>query len=259
MRLHEYAWGAEDAPEVVCVHGVTGHALRFRRLAERLAARRRVRAVDLRGHGRSGYEEPWTIAAHVGDLAETAGAPADWIGHSFGGRLVVELAAREPALVRRAVLLDPALWAPPDYAAARAAEQLAGFTYASPEEAVEARATAAGLGFLAHAPREGLEEEVAQHLVEAPDGRFRYRYSDEAIAAAWHEMATLPPSFDRVRVPTLLVLGRLSKLVSGSELEDYRAALGDLLQVVVVPGGHIPLWDAFEETAAALERFLDAG
>ena len=95
--------------------------------------------------------------------------------------------------------------------------------------------------------------------MQAPDGRFRYRYSDEAIAAAWHEMATPPPSFDRVRVPTLLVLGRLSKLVSGSELEDYRTALGDLLEVVVVPGGHIPLWDAFEETASAIESFLAGG
>ncbi len=121
---------------------------------------------------------------------------------------------------------------------------------------MEARVGGSGLGWLAHTPLEALEEEVAEHLVESPDGRYRYRYSPEAVAAAWHEMATEPPAPDRVRVPTLLVLGSRSKLVSGGELEAYRAALGDLLVVTVVPGGHIPLWDAFEQTAAAVANFL---
>jgi len=215
-----------------------------------------VRSVDLRGHGRSGWEEPWTIEAHVGDLAETAGGPANWIGHSFGGRLVVELAARRPELVRRAVLLDPALWVPPDFATARADEQLAGVSFGSPAEAVEARAAGSGLGWLAHTPRSALEEEIREHLVESPDGRYRYRYSPEAVAAAWHEMATEPPAFEHVRVPTLLVLGSRSKLVSGGELEAYRSALGDQLEVLVVPGGHLPLWDAYDETAAAVDGFL---
>jgi lipase len=192
----------------------------------------------------------------VDDLAETAGGPADWIGHSFGGRLVVEVAARRPELVQRAVLLDPALWAPPDFATARAEEQLAGVSFASPAEAVEARAASTGLGWLAHTPRETLEEEIREHLVESPDGRYRYRYSSEAVAAAWHELATAPPPFETARVPTLLVLGRHSKLVSGGELEAYREGLGDLLEVVVVPGGHNPLWDSFEETAAAVDSFL---
>jgi lipase len=257
VLLHEHDWGTEDAPPVICLHGVTGHGGRFRRLAEeRLAARHRVRAFDLRGHGRSGWEEPGTIAAYLEDLVETAGGPADWIGHSFGGRLVFELAARRPDLVERAVLLDPALWVPPDFAAVRAEEQLAGISFGSPEEAIEARATGTGLGWLAHTRPEALEEEVAEHLVESPDGRFRYRYSPEAAAAVWHELATPPADFAEATVPTLLVLGRHSKLVSAGELEAYRAALGEQLAVVVVPGGHLPLWDAFDETAAAVERFL---
>ena len=39
-------------------------------------------------------------------------------------------------------------------------------------------------------------------------------------------------------------------------LDDHRAALGDLLQVVTVPGGHTVLWDALEETATAIAAFL---
>ena len=35
-------------------------------------------------------------------------------------------------------------------------------------------------------------------------------------------------------------------------LDAHRAALGDLLEVVTVPGGHTVLWDALDETAAAI-------
>jgi pimeloyl-ACP methyl ester carboxylesterase len=69
-------------------------------------------------------------------------------------------------------------------------------------------------------------------------------------------MASEPPPFDRVRIPTLLVLGERSYLPYEHLLDAHRAALGDLLEVVVVPGGHTVLWDALEETAEAIERFL---
>lgn len=256
MRLHAHVWGAEGAPPVVCLHGVNAHGLRFRPLAERLADSFRVRALDLRGHGRSGWEAPWTIETHVDDLRETVTAPATWIGHSFGGRLVMELAACDPALVERAVLLDPAIAVPRDIAYARAVDVLAEHSFASPQEALEARSGGAGLGWLAHAPRELLEEDIREHLVEFPGGRFRYRYSSEAVAAAYHEMANDPPPFEALRIPTLLVVGSHSKLVSAGELERYRDALGDLLQVAVVPGGHIVLWDALEETVTATTTFL---
>ena len=39
-------------------------------------------------------------------------------------------------------------------------------------------------------------------------------------------------------------------------LEAHRKALGDLLEVVTVPGGHTVLWDALEETTAAIAAFL---
>ena len=67
-------------------------------------------------------------------------------------------------------------------------------------------------------------------------------------------MATPPP--DPARVPTLIVLGAQSWLLLDEHVDAYRAALGDLVEVVTVPGGHTVYWDAFDETAGAIERFL---
>jgi lipase len=232
----------------VCAHG-----LRFRRLVEEhLADHFHVRALDLRGHGRSGWDEPWTIDRYVEDVLETATKPATWIGHSFGGRLTAEITARRPDLVARAVLLDPALWVPPDEAEIAAQHELAKGPWASVEEALAARQAT-----VEHTPRGLLEEEMEQHLVEQPDGTWFYRYSRDAVAAAYREMAKPPPAWESLRVPTLLVVADRAKLVSAAELAHYQEAVGDLLEVAAVPGGHIVLWDAYPETSAAIAAFLN--
>ena len=75
---------------------------------------------------------------------------------------------------------------------------------------------------------------------------------------AYAEMAATPPPFTAVRIPTLLVLGADSYLPYDQLLDAHRDALGDLLEVVTVPGGHTVLWDALDETASAIARFLAA-
>jgi lipase len=253
VRLYVRAWGDRAAPPLVCVHGVQAYGGRFRRLAEeRLASRFRVVAVDLRGHGRSSRDEPWTLEAHLEDLIETFGDPAVWVGHSLGGRLVAELIARRPELVRKAVLLDPALTVPPDYAAFLAEEELAeDSAYASPEDAVDA-----WTANLFRPASDSVKEELREQIVQGEDGRYRFDYSPEVVAAGYLAVAALPPPWERAGVPTLIVAGLASKFVSVGEVEHYRAALGDKLDVVVVPAGHSVLWDAFGETADAIERFL---
>lgn len=255
MRLHPHAWGDPSAPPLVCLHGLTGHGARFRKLAEeRLASRFRVLAPDLRGHGRSSWEPPWDAARHVEDLLETAPAGrAVWLGHSFGGRLVLELAARSPERVAKAILLDPAIQVSPHVAFDMAEDERKDASFASHDEAIQARLDS---GRIFHTPRELLEEEMREHLERGPDGRFRPRYSRSAAVVAWSVMAAEPPPLASARVPTLLVIGRQSWLITGEQVEACRAALGDLLTVVEVPGGHSVLWDAFAETADAIEAFL---
>jgi hypothetical protein len=46
-------------------------------------------------------------------------------------------------------------------------------------------------------------------------------------------------------------------LVREDQIDAYRVALGDMIDIVEVPGGHMVYWDAYEQTAAAVERFLE--
>ncbi len=120
MTLALYEWGDANAPRVVCLHGVRNHGRHFAPLAARLSDYH-VLAPDLLGHGDSPWEPPWDIERHLDSIVETVGARQSiLIGHSFGGRLAFELAARAPKLVPKLVLLDPAILIPPHVALAAA-------------------------------------------------------------------------------------------------------------------------------------------
>jgi lipase len=257
IATHE--WGERGSPLLVCLHGVTSHGRHFAKLAQRLADRFHVVALDQRGHGDSTWEPPWNVEQYVDDaiealqLAGLADAPCRWIGHSYGGRVAFEIAAAAPELVERLVLLDPAIQIPPDAALDAAERARLERSYDGFEAAIDARYDESKL---ARAPRELLVEELAVHLVQSADGRWRYRYCQSAVVAAYGEMSREPPPFELARVPTLLVLGETSYLPYDALLEPHRAAAGDALEVVRVPGGHTVLWDALDETAEAIERFL---
>jgi lipase len=259
MTLSTHEWGERGSPVVVCLHGITSHGRHFTKLAERLAGRFHVVALDLRGHGGSDYEPPWHLEQHVEDVLDTlreqglADRPIRWIGHSFGARIAFELAAAAPEAVERLVLLDPALVISGNAALNGAEGARADRSYASFEEAIDRRFEESRLS---RAPRELLAEELRAHLVEHRDGRWRYRYLQSAVVAAYGEMSREPPSFELVSAPTLLVLGDDSYIPYDHLLEAHTAVLGPKLEVVRVPGGHTLLWDALEETVAAVDRFL---
>ena len=257
MQLHVHEWGDADAPVVVCLHGVSAHGRRFRKLAEeRLARHFRVLAPDLRGHGRSGYDPPWDIATQLDDVIETVHDKeverAAWVGHSYGGRLVLHLAEQAPELISSAVLLDPAIRILPhvgfDFAQGAASESV----FASADEAIEARLESGP----APTPRMFLEEEAEEHLEVARDGSLRWRYCRAAVVTAYGELCTQPPPPTVLRMPALLVHASEFGLVLEEQLDEYTMLLGEHLEVTAVPGGHIVYWDAYEETADAVEEFL---
>ena len=253
MVLHTFTWGDPAAPPLVCVHGVSAHGERFKRLAEtRWAASRYVVAPDLRGHGRSPYDAPWDFATHVADLVETTEAlgieRADWVGHSFGGRLVLELTARHRERVRRAVLLDPAIQLLPHIAEGAALLEEAPAIYDSPDDYADRRTDSP--------PRELVLEDALLACKRLPDGRLERRTHQPAVMSIYRELASAPPPPETLSVPALLIYAPAYGLVR----EEQLAAYADRAETMPVKGMHMVMWDAFDDVARAVERFLeDAG
>jgi pimeloyl-ACP methyl ester carboxylesterase len=123
-RIHFLDWGGQGEPGVILIHGLSNTAWSWAPVARRLIARRRVVAMDLRGHGLSdaptaptgAYEAPDlagdVIAAAEGsgllgaDGADGATRQVVLAGHGFGAIVAAWAAAELGTRCARLVLVD---------------------------------------------------------------------------------------------------------------------------------------------------------
>lgn len=180
-RIAYFEWGAAHEPPVLLLHATGFHARVWDETVRALGAGWRVIAVDLRGHGRSEKTGPmpdWSLAAD--DVAELVAhlrlERAIGVGHSMGGHVLVQVAARLPAAFARLVLVDPVIMTPEIYANPSRFQMPPGQVhpvakrrnnFASAEEMIEAFANRPPY---AHWRRAVLEDYCRYGLLPAQDG-----------------------------------------------------------------------------------------
>jgi pimeloyl-[acyl-carrier protein] methyl ester esterase len=103
MTLHVETTGA--GPDVVLLHGWSMHGGIWGELACALAARCRVHAVDLPGHGASPVCKPFTLEEIASELASQLPAPCAVCGWSLGGQAALAWARGAPHQVKRLALI----------------------------------------------------------------------------------------------------------------------------------------------------------
>jgi pimeloyl-ACP methyl ester carboxylesterase len=111
LKLATTVYGA--GRPVAILHGLFGSGRNWATIAQRLAARHRVLALDLRNHGNSPWADTMSYAEMAEDVRGTLGGKATLIGHSMGGKAAM-VAALAGDWVERLVVVDIA---PVDYAA----------------------------------------------------------------------------------------------------------------------------------------------
>jgi pyruvate dehydrogenase E2 component (dihydrolipoamide acetyltransferase) len=112
-RKISYAGTGQDGDVVLLIHGYGGDRNSWLFLQEPLAARHRVYALDLPGHGASakdvGDGSVAVLADAVTGVLDAIGAErAHLAGHSLGGAVALEVAARDPGRIRSLTLIAPA-------------------------------------------------------------------------------------------------------------------------------------------------------
>ena len=111
VRLR-YVEAGTDEPPIVFIPGWCCDHTFFQPQFDEFKSRHRVVALDLRGCGQSdqpegGYDIP-TLADDIANLCREVGIKRPILaGHSLGGMICVELAARHPSLPRAIIAVDP--------------------------------------------------------------------------------------------------------------------------------------------------------
>jgi 3-oxoadipate enol-lactonase len=120
IELSYLEHGAGEA--LILIHGLGANADSWRPQVDALAKNYRVIAMDLRGHGQSGFrvEEPITVRAFADDvvaLIKNLGIDrAHFCGISMGGMIALEIFVRYGDKVKSLILADTTAFFPPPQA-----------------------------------------------------------------------------------------------------------------------------------------------
>jgi pimeloyl-ACP methyl ester carboxylesterase len=261
----------EGRPPVLLLHGggQTRHA--FAGTARALAAAGFVAvALDQRGHGDSAWvtdgayafsdfaDDAATVSAAL--MAERGQRPVA-VGASLGGIAALLALGHDPQVFSGLVLVDVTPRMDP-----AGVDHVQGFMrsraregFASIEEAADAIAA-----YLPHRPRPTSLAGLRKNLRHDPDGRWRWHWDPRfldgprpvALGGSVAIEQALVAAARRLAVPTLLVRGRSSELVSEAHAAEFRALAPAADHVDIAEARHMVAGDRNDAFTQAILEFL---
>lgn len=273
------AEGPADGPTQLLVHGLGGSASNWLEVMGELARIGPVVAPDLPGFGRT--EPPRPGGSRIGANASFLRALLRHLdlervtvhGNSMGGMLSVLLAAAEPVVVERLVLVDPALPGPPGrlreldrdllrnfgpFGLPRLGHRVLGRRYAeSTAEQLfdETQRLAFADPSRVRAPMRRLGLENTAYGMRTP-------WRLDGMVAAGHSLLTnlatgrrLKRALDEVAAPTLVVWGDQDRLVPRSVIDATLARRPDFELAVLDDVGHAPMIEVPDRYLAVVSDF----
>jgi pimeloyl-ACP methyl ester carboxylesterase len=256
LQIHYLDWGNAGKQPLILLHGIARVAHTFNHVAPHFARHYHVIAVDMRGHGDSGWhgDGAYLVEDYTSDiekLIEQLGLRniVLW-GASTGGRVVQMIAGLHPDWVSAVIVEDVG----PERPAAisnrrgdRMAKEANG--WASVDELLAQ--------LKADNPRtqEPVLRNLAQHGAKPrADGRIVWK-RDPAILKGFIP-TELWGTVRRIKAPIIYVLGGASTIVPLETQQELKRALPQA-QIVTMPElGHYPSDEQPEAFLAIADRFL---
>lgn len=262
-------WGREP-PAVIFVHGGAQNAHTWDTVA--LALGRPALAIDLAGHGHSGWRDDgaYTPINLADDIARAVGSlvpgAATMVGMSLGGLTAMEVAVRHPGLARALVMVDITPGVNEEKTKAVTDFVDGPQSFARFDDLLERTKE--------HNPtrsESSLRRGILHNAHQLSDGSWQWRYdrsshgrtrdqivpeecgesSDPTVSALWEHFAS-------VSCPLMLVRGSLSPVVDDEDVAEARR-LQPAIEVHVVEGaGHSVQGDRPAELAALIDAWLPA-
>lgn len=269
LRIAADAWGDPRARPVLFLHGggQTRHAWAGAAVAVADQGFFAI-AMDHRGHGQSDWSPvgAYDTEQFVDDLIEVVAQldrPPVLVGASLGGITSLLAETRGPRGIAAGIVLvdvTPRL-------EVSGLQRIIGFMKARPDGFASLEEAADDVAaYMPNRPRPKDLSGLAKNLRQAPDGRWRWHW-DPALMRLWN-----PHRFDDrigamihahrlararlLRIPTLLVRGRASDVVSEEGAREFLDAVPHAEYVDLEAAGHMVAGDRNDAFASSVIDFL---
>ncbi len=256
LRIHYLDWGASGKQPLILLHGIARVAHTFDHLAPHFSQRYHVIAVDMRGHGDSGWDPQgaYLVEDYVRDIeglvAQLQLRNIVFWGNSTGGRVAQVFAGLHPELVSAVISEDVGPERPAAISnrrAERMSQEANGWAsadelFAQAQRDYPRTATAVLRNFVQHGSKQNAE------------GRIVWK-RDPAILNGFVP-TELWATVRRIKAPIIYILGGASTIVPSETQDELRRALPQV-EIVTMPGlGHYPSDEQPGDFLALVERFL---
>ena len=253
-----------SGPPLVLLHGFTGSAMSWGPLAEMLAARFTLFAVDIVGHGASSKPEEldhYAMDRAAGDVGAAVAAfgfrRGSWLGYSMGGRLALFIAATIPKAVERLVLIgaSPGLADAEEREARRVADEALA-------DRIEREGVPAFVDYWESLPLFATQARLPTGMKRAIR-RGRLANDAQGLANSLRGMGTgaqpaLHERLSGIEAPSLLIAGsRDTKFATIAE--EMAAAMPNARALRVADAGHAPHIEKPAYCVRTITAFLQEG
>ncbi len=245
--VHRSGSPAGGAPPLVVVHGLMLSHYYFAPIMEALRDGREVIAVDLLGFGES--DRPpvsrfdYRPSLHTETLVQVLDhlriGAFDLLGHSMGGAIALEAAARLPDRVRRVVAMAPALFPLP-----LDARQRLLLTPAVGDLLWNTLLTRRELGRVFRQEQVVRPADISDAFLDFFWARFNRpggRAAALATARAIAFRADPTPILSKVQAPVLILQGESDRLVPLANARRLQATLSSAALTILPAAGHHPV------------------
>jgi pimeloyl-ACP methyl ester carboxylesterase len=238
---------------LVLLHGLFGRAANFGAVQARLAASRRVLALDLRNHGASPHDPHMDYPSMAQDVADTLRARGAWpcaaLGHSMGGKVAMWLALHDPGVARLVVADIAPVRYPPHFRDLAAA--MLGIDLRHPLSRAAADAALAPA-----APDRALRGFLLQNF--RPGAAPGWSCGLAEIAAALPAIESFPGTDRRYAGPALVLSGARSDYVRAEHADSFRVLFPRVRFARLHRAGHWLHADDPDGFVAVVDAFVGA-
>jgi pimeloyl-ACP methyl ester carboxylesterase len=276
VRLAADEWGEGSAPPVLLLHGAGQTRHSWRATGSTLAAEGwRVIALDLRGHGDSerspaGDYRLDDFAADVAAVSRALPTPPVLVGASLGGLAALAAVARAAVPAAALVLVDISVEVEQE-GSNRIRRFMTAHTNGFPSLEAAAAAIAA---FDPQRTPPANPNGLRKNLRRRPDGRWVWHWDPRIMDGSPHSLNRLVPhpgtgeptlahhlevarAAASITVPTLLIRGLRSELVSERSVQALREVIPHATYLDVADAGHMIVGDRNDAFTTSLASYLD--
>ncbi len=253
MELNYKSYGSGEP--LIIAHGLFGMLDNWVSLAKKLATQYEVFLVDMRNHGKSGHSDIMNYPVMARDLydflEEQAIYHAYFLGHSMGGKTVLQFATLYPGFVRKMIIADIMPYA---YQAGRtehtlifeAIREVNAIKPASRNEAEQIISNIIG--------DERISMFIFKNLKKNDKGYFDWKFNAEVLMDNYLSISGEIKFHNRISAPCLFLKAGNSDYIDFQRIKEYDKYITNPEMAVIPNASH---WLHVDNTPAFIKVVLD--